>query len=169
MKTLQQLSKKMLMSFACLSLAGVAVAQEYTQIEDVDVLKHQKEVFIHKYPDMFETAVISAIYESPKGFAKVVYEMDGLIQDAIINTGREDMMLLEKATLIPADKIPATVITAMKDSEYGNWTLDNGFEVERPDTGMLYRLEISNVMADGTKRTKSIYFDGLGHPAKAPF
>lgn len=169
MYLLKQLSKNVWLLVACLALAGAAMAQEYTQIQDVDVLKQQKEVFIHKYPDMFETAIISAIYESPKGFAKVVYEMDGLVQDVIINTGREDMMMLEKATLIPDEKIPAPVLKAMKDSKYGNWTLDNGFEVERPDTGMLYRLEISNVMADGTKKTKSIYFDGLGHPAKAPF
>lgn len=136
-------------------------------VEDADYLEKQKTVLKNTHPHVFKVAEIHEVKKINDDHSRVKYTRDGVYHEAIINSGRKDMLLLETAQELKQDVIPQIVKDALKKySEYKDATIVKGFEVKRPQGDRLYRLDIST--AANKDQTQTVYFDHLGNPAKSP-
>lgn len=148
-------------------------------VEDADFLEKQKTVLRNTHPHIFEVAEIKDVKKIDQDHTKVMYTTDGVYHEAIINSGRKDMLLIETARELKQEEVPEIVKDALKkNSEYKDATISRAFEVSRPGGERLFRLDISRGKAketikEATKRTanektETVYFNRLGHMDKGP-
>lgn len=157
-------------------------------VEEVDSLKKQKAILRNMHPYIFNAAEILEIKKIDKIHSKVIFISDSIYHEAIINSSREDLLLVETAHELTLEELPDIVKDAFKrNSVFANAVILKSFEISRAEGENLFRLDILRVKTrepseeatsnkpprEAASETtgeimETIYYTGLGHVAKGP-
>lgn len=158
--------KNLLIAFIfTLILPIMAPGQKYTAVQDPDILANMEKTLMREHPHIFDQASIDKIFKIDDDHSLVQYSRDGVRYEVIVNSGREDMYLLETAEMISREDLPGIIKEAHRDSKYGNWNIKRQYLVRRPTEGDLYRIDIQK---EGSNEVKTQYYSKKGHPVKSP-
>ncbi len=162
---------RQIMVCSILLLYGLSTfAQEYSAIEDVDILEEQKTVLMRDYPHIFTGVEIKDVRKINSKHSKVFYENGNQQYEAVVNSDRKDMLLVATCRVISEKEMPEVVMDAFKNSKYENWDIIETFEVTTPDSGLFYRIDVSkNNTMNEKEEIKSIFYTHLGQYRKPPY
>ncbi len=132
-------------------------AQPYSSIEDVDILEQQKDVLRQKYEHEFDELDILGGNRIDEIHTMIAYKKDGIYHEAVLNSERNEMMLVSTAAHIPVEDVPDVVMNAFKDSEYGNMEIVKTFQVDTPYGEDFIRIDVKE-----DDETERVYFNELG-------
>lgn len=148
---------KLLMVFIFVFSSSQLFAQPYTSIEDIDILEQQKDVLRQKYEHEFDELDVLGGYRIDEIHTMIAYKKDGIYHEAVLNSERNEMMLVSTAAQVPVEDVPDVVMNAFKDSEYGNMEVVKTFRVNTPYGEDFIRIDVKE--GDETER---VYFNELG-------
>jgi len=148
----------------------IASAQEYSVIKDVDVLEKEKTVLKEDYPHVFIEVEIRDVQKINDRQSKVFYQKGNQQYEAVVNSGREDLLLVATSRVINEKEMPNIVMDAFKNSKYNSWNIERTFEVTTPYTSVFYRIDVSKEnIADEKKKFESLFYTHLGQYEKPPY
>lgn len=168
----KSLAAKIVFSFlAILFLTHcIGFAQEGSVIKDVDILEKQKTVLMEDYPHVFTEVEIKDVQKINSRHSKVIYEKGNQQYEAVVNSGRKDMLLVATSRVMNEKEMPNIVMDVFKSSKYKNWNIEKTFEVTTPYSSAFYRIDVSKKnKAQKKKKTKSIFYTHLGQYKKPPY
>ncbi len=168
----KSISAKIILNFLLIFLLThcIALAQEGSVIEDVDILEKQKTVLTNNYPHVFRTVEIKDVQKLNSRQSKVFYEKGNQQYEAVVNSGRKDMLLVATSKVMNENEMPNIVMDAFKRSKYKNWNIEKTFEITTPYSSGFYRIDVSKKnKAQKKKKTKSLFYTQLGQYKKPPY
>lgn len=78
-------------------------------------------------------------WEDDLGMYEAEFKMNGREHEAYITP---EGTWVRTKTKIKRDQMPAAVMNAIRSSEYGSWRMDDFVEMDTPDKGKLYKVEV---------------------------
>lgn len=147
-----------------------AFAQEGSVIKDVDVLEKQKTVLMEDYPHVFTEVEIKDVQIINDRQSKVFYEKGNQQYEAVVNSGRKDLLLVATSRVMNEKEMPNIVMDAFKSSKYKSWNIEKTFEVTTPYSSLFYRIDVSKkTTGKEKKKIKSLFYTHLGQYKKPPY
>ncbi len=141
-----------------------AAAQQYAQVQDVNLIASYKKVLQEKQPHVFDTLKLDGVYHVGKRYARIVYHEQGVYKEAIVNSRLKDMMLVAKFEQMSKDKFPDIVTAAFKNSKYSDWNVEHRFKASTPYSENFYALDVTN-----NNKRKRLYYSNTGGYQKPPY
>lgn len=133
-------------------------AQELIPIEDEEVLKSYNQILIQKYPHVFDTMLVSQVYDVGNDHVQVEYILDGTKYEELIYQKDGKMIIVGTSMELPVASFPEVVMDAYKKDNKAK--ILSVYEFQSKYGEMLYVVEDIN--------KKRYYFDNLGVKVKAP-
>ncbi len=147
-----------------------ALAQEGSVLKDVDILENQKTVLKEDYPHVFAEVDIKDVQKISDKHSKVFYKKGEDQYEAVVNSGRKDLLLVATSKVMNESEMPNVVMDAFKSSKYKRWNVDKTYEVTTPYSSLFYRIDVSkNKGGNKEKKTKSLFYTHLGQYKKPPY
>lgn len=167
----KSMSAKTILNFLLIFLLThyTVFAQDGSVTQDVDILEKQKTVLMEDYPGAFAEVEIKDIQKINSRHSKVFYEKGNQQYEAVVNSDRQDMLLVATSKVMSENEMPKIVMDAFKSSKYRNWNLEKTYEVTTPYSGLFYRVDVSKKKMNKKKKTKSIFYSNLGQYKKSPY
>ncbi len=156
---------------AFLLLKGVSVfAQSGSVLKDVDILENQEIVLKEDYPNVFAEVDIKKVQKINNKHTKVYYEKGNQHYEAVVNSGRKDLLLVATSKLITENELPNIVMDAFKSSKFKNWNIVKTFEVLTPYSSLFYRIDVTkNKRKKDESKIRSLFYSHLGQYKKPPY
>ena len=146
--------------FSFLHLQG----QTIMSVKDVDILDDHTIVVEKEGPYLFDTLIIENIVTLNEKHSKIQYSDEGIYHEAIVNSGRKDMLLVASLVEIPENTLPETVRDAHAKSLHKDWKSERFFVVQTPYESPFYAIDIKN-----GKEHKRVYYSKLGMYKNPPY
>jgi len=142
-----------------------ANAQEDSEIQDLTFLARDKKVMIENYPGLFKEEEINKIQKLDSKHSKIFYTRGDKHFEAIVNSHREDLLLVATCEEISTKQLPAAVMSSFENSHPENKNIAKAFIVTTPYSSAFYRID---VMQD-KKQMKSFFYNDLGEYMIPPY
>jgi hypothetical protein len=139
-------------------------AQKYAPIEDVDLIARYKEVLRQERPHVFDTLQIGGVFPIDSHHAKIVYYEDGIYHEAVVNSGRKDMLLVVTFKEIPLSSLPKIIAKAFEDSKFHGWDIEKVYKARTPYEDWFYALDVTK-----NREIKRLYYTDIGGYKKPPY
>lgn len=154
--------------FIFLFLTGMNTnAQVSSQIEDVDILAEQKRVIVKDYPGEFRIEEIKKVEKKGEKRSMIYYTRNNVNFEAVVNSGRKDLMLIATCEQIPESKLPAIVSDSFHQSESGTNQIEKVFLVTTPISSFFYRIDVKSKGEDN--QVKSLFYSNRGSYMEPPY
>ncbi len=138
-------------------------SQEYAPVEDPDLIEKYSQSLVTLYPHLSEKITLKGVFDIGDRYRLINFTDGEEDYETIVNSGREDMMIVAEFRRIPKEEIPKIVMDQLKKEDLDSWNYQKGFEYEKPGSHQMYAIEVSN-----DDKSKRLYFDALGHPEENP-
>ena len=147
------------MAVACITLGLYSCNKD--DVAPAPITPQIQEALLVKYPSATDITWIAK-----KGYLVADFKLPELRETAVNNlsnsawfdnTGKWYMT----ETDIPFSLLPAAVKTAIQESEYATWTVDDVDKIERDGTEIIYVIEVETV-ANGIKTEVDLYYSPDG-------
>ena len=148
-----------------LSFSVTLSSQRFTEVEDVNIINNHKSFLKQSYPNAFQSMNVLNVYSVGDDLSRVDYLYQGVEHQALLNSGKKEMLLVATYEQLPISETPGIILEAKKDSEYSKWTIERTYKVKEPSIGIYYALDL--VSEDG--EFKRVHYSHLGHMRKAPY
>lgn len=152
--------KNKLVIIAILAVSPL-LAQNYTPIEDVDLLNKHKGVLIKENPHLIDELKIERADQINEHHSRIVYYDDGVYHEAIVNSDQKDLLLIATFREIQKNTLPKIVFDAMKQSEFGDWSIKKMYKVTTPYEGWFYAIDVVK-----DNKIKRLFYSDLGQYKK---
>jgi len=163
---------KLVISFVMIliSTSSIAFAQAGSVIQDVDMLEKHKTVLMEDYPNLFTEVEIVDVQRISERHSKVFYKKGNQQFEAVVNSDRQDMLLVATSRVLNVNEVPNIVMDAFRSSKYKKWNIEKTFEVTTPYSSLFYRIDVSRKKrAQDKMKVKSLFYSHLGQYKKSPY
>ncbi len=144
-------------------IANCAIAQYYTEVEDVDKLKKYETYLMNKPPQQYEKIEVVGVAPVSKSIKMISYSSEDGKHQALVNAAREDLFLIANYSIIAENEVPQVVLDKI-ETEYTNREPVNYFAVAEPSASNYFAVDL---MKD--KEIKRAHFDELGRKKQNPY
>jgi len=147
-------------------LAGSKLAaQPNSQIKNVDQLTTEKKVVVENYPNIFKEEEINKVEKIDEKHSKVYYTRNHVKFEAVVNSNREELLLIAIFEQVPSTRLPAIVLDNFYKNLDGNEKIQNAFIGTTPSSSDFYRIDFY----DKNEILKNAFYDHLGRYMKPPY
>lgn len=147
-----------------------AFAQNGILIDDLDILEKQTTVMKEYYPQIFAEVEIKDVQKINSRQSKVLFEKDNQQYEAVVNSSREELLLVATSRVVNEKELPKIVMDAFNNSKYKSWNVEKTFEVKTPYSGQFYRIDVSQKNEKTQKKEiESLFYTDLGQFKNPPY
>jgi hypothetical protein len=133
------------------------LAQNYTSIEDVDLLNKHRLALIRQSPNLVDKLNIERVEQINEHHSKIVYYDGGVYHEALVNDNLSELLLIATFREIQKSTLPKIVFDAWKQSESGDGSMKKMYKVTTPYESSFYALD-----AEKNGTVERSYFTDLG-------
>lgn len=160
----KDIMKKLIIALILMISWGYSSGQAYSEIKDVDMINEKSILIERDFPSHLDTIAIMDVKPIDKDHSKIIYYDSDIRCEAIVNTGRKDMLLVATAVEIPIDEVPGYIFKAKKDTDYANWEVLKTHAMKTPYENWFYAIDVEK-----NEKTERIYFNRFGGILKKPY
>ena len=135
-------------------------AQQGAPDMDVSELAKEKEVVYENYPGVFKKEEINKIEKIDQKHSKIYYTRGKVHFEAIVNSDRQELLLVANCEQISPKRLPDIVQDAFNKSEFGKLKIQQAFVATNPYSSNFYRIDVYQ------KDTKGVYYKSLFYTDK---
>ena len=146
------------------SISLKMLAQQGAPIGDVATLSKQKKYFCETYQGVFKNEEINRIEKINAKHSKIYYTRNKVNFEAVVNSDRNEMLLVVNCQQIPIDKLPPIVKDAFHRSKYGKLKIEKAFIAANDMSADFYRIDVLV-----NSKSKSLFYTDLGAGMESPY